>query len=206
VKPIYKKPKGDKMKKILLLVMVTIFSISTLQAQTMVTISPGIVARCEIRDYPLVNWIYDIKKEESTQDLKVTFKTAIGSCKDNIPYLQEFTSDDSTVSFFKEGLTLPWSYLPEISVERASLKSLKVSVSVDKLKLFKKKNHRHLAFNFHSGSFTEEEKLVKEEMNRQGLKGDAMGLYEYMRSLYFPWKMELSLNIQKDLTELSFMK
>ena len=94
------------MKQILITAIALLSVLNAYAAGVVVTVTPTKPARCDLKDYTLINSVYELAKEETEKDIKVTFKTSVGTCQKNVIKNFKYAGFQDVI-LFKEGITLP---------------------------------------------------------------------------------------------------
>ncbi len=185
------------MKLMLALLSLFVFNINSQASETLVAIVPTKTARCDLKDFTLVNVIYNIKKIETDNELKITFNTSIGSCRNQKIDTLKFEGKQH-LSMFREGMTLPWSYLPSVEYEQITNDILKISINVNKSSVFNRKNVRNFQMAFHPGDFENSSsvinKIFQEYFGNDYIVNKNFSTVDYLSNLNFLWNLSLTLD------------
>lgn len=173
------------MKNLLALVAL-IFSLSSF-AQTRIEVTPLRPVSCRVANYPLVNWIYELKKvEENRQAVVYEFITQYGSCVNGEVVATAVSEENASVGVLQDDFLLPWQKEgAKGEAQQISATELRVTLTFDKKILFKKKVLKTLTMSYRPGVKYGPVYLIR---NRIG------GLETWQADLQFPWKIELSVD------------
>lgn len=195
------------MKKILTTAMAIFYVFNLSAAETVVSVTPTRPAKCNLRDYTLINMVYELDKEETAKEVVVTFKTSIGACKNNKITTFKYMGYQN-VNMFTEGITYPWSYLPKVESVQESENIVKVSLLFDKTKIFKNKSSRKMQFTFTPGAFEGADSIIAkifEEFNKtSSMEQRNFSIHDYKNNLNFIWNLNLDYDSNDDITSLKF--
>lgn len=195
------------MTKILTTAMAIFYVFSLSAAETVVSVTPTRPAKCNLRDYALINMVYELEKEETSKEVAITFKTSIGTCKNNKITTFKYMGYQN-INMFNEGITYPWSYLPKVETVLVSENIVKVSLFFDKTKIFKNKSSRKMQFTFAPGDFEGADSIITkiyEEFNKtRSIEQRNLSIHDYKNNLNFIWNLNLIYDRNQDITSLKF--
>lgn len=139
------------MRKLLsALFLLMLFQVPAQAQETAVIISPVYPVNCEVDDYSMVNWIWNIKKvREDEKTVAFSFSVQYGRCQNKkvVPYKMD-ANQASVMVYKKEFCILCRKEPAKVQYTVISDTEMSVLMEVNKKFAFEKGNQRSLQLNF----------------------------------------------------------